>query len=292
MTVHTLKKLKIENIVIKMENLPTIFNDFWNFIIPSIIEIVILLGLLYSFSNIKSFKYRLFRVVVKIRKNHPVLIEKILKPLGIKSLVSITCIIIVLVSIVSLHRITHSIGRNIPGNLSYFTDNTLLAYSSHRYLAEIWNLYPEIEDLHSLTMLIEKVLYENWNDFSELTTRISSIEKKQGSILINREFLKFLFIFVAFIPFILKKLKINTSKKVTKYFISYVVLLLLIANNFYNQREIIKSLNFNKTYIVRTILSEKIGSKTKDNLNVYENKLRELQEKERKLHEYFIFLIR
>jgi len=273
-----------------MEKLPTIFNDFWNFIIPSIIELIILIGLLYYFSDKKSFKFKLLRFIIKIRGNYLIFIEKILKPFGIKSLVSITCITIVLISIVSLHRITHTIGRNIPGNLDYYTDYALLAFSSHRQLAEIWSLYPEIEDLHSLTMIIDKVLYENWNDFSELTTHISSIEKEQSSILVNREFLKFLLVFLIFIPFILKKLKIKTSKKTVKFFIAYVILLLFIVNNFNDQRNTIKNINYTKTETVRIILSERIESKTKDNLKEYENKLRELQEEGRKYFEYFIFL--
>lgn len=279
-----------------MEKLPTIFNDFWNFIIPPIIELIILIGILYYFSNKKSLKNRLLIFIEKIRRNHPIFIEKILNPLGIKSLVSITCIIIVIVSIVSFHRITHTIGRNIPGNLSYSTDYALLAFSSHRDLAEIWRLYPEIEPkiekLHFITMTIDKVLYENWNDFSELTTRFSSIDKKHGRILLNREFLKFLLVYLIFVPLILKKLKIKTNIGTKKILIAYVILLLFIVNNFNNQRNLIKNINFTKTYTVRIILSEKIVSKAKveDYDYEYEYKLQKLQNEGKERIKYIIRL--
>lgn len=265
-----------------MEEFPQIFNEFWNFLIPAIIELSILIVLTFLLADNVMVKGKILRLLAIRHRIYSNFGRVVFKLLGVKSVLSITIVVIVCISLVTLDRIIHSIGNRVPGSLSFYNEEALIRFSDTKHLAEIWNLYPQIDDLRSLSIMIESKLHSEWNNYSALTGQVKYLEERHERILSNREFLKFLIIYLALAPFILRKLGVGGKHTRVRIIFSYLVLSFLILNNFIVERQVIQQLNSMKTYIVRIMLAEEIESTVLSNTHEYEIKIIEMQEEQTK----------
>ena len=243
-----------------MEHLPSLFNEFWDFLIRPLIEFSIIIGLFIYFADKTDLKSKSQKLGTLIFEKFNGMQAKILEPLGIKALTAFSIIGFFICVIVLINRTTHTIGDLIPGNLLMNEESSYFVNSVPEELADIWSSKPEIKNASELINYINYVNYKEIVSYPEMLKNYTLVKEMFGDIWVYRSFEKFLFLYVVLLaPLLFRCFKIKTKGYLRKAVLVCVILFGLLFVNFYHQYENNKQIILMKVYYAHIILTPQIA---------------------------------
>jgi len=263
-----------------MEHLPSVFNELWNFLVTPLLELVILLFLFYLVADKTALASKINNFSKGAVAQYRLLRMRIMSPLGINAITAVTGGIILLSLLVALNRITHKIGEVVPGNLVTYEQDALVRFSTTDQLSKIWRHNPQIKDIDGLFQYMTGILYKDTQNYPELLKMFNYRNEQIGSIMLFRQFEKFLIIYVlVIIPLLGKWLKIPLARPGLKLALLTFIILGFLTVNFYSQYENIKRIHQTNTFIVGVILESQVTKPPSEDLHVYDKMINAYRQK-------------
>ncbi|MBW1939050.1 MAG: hypothetical protein JRI67_09885 [Deltaproteobacteria bacterium] len=239
----------------KIEEIPTTIERIWDFIVPSILEIIasfIILMIIVGSAPLFSLSNLLTPYLNTLKD--PAVIN-LLSAYGIIKLTPILLLLGLLIFAYAFHKFSHAIGGSLPITLAWNHYAMMARRVSSSLVADVWQYYPNIASVSDLHRIIDDRLERAKFENDPLFATAIFFEKRFNKLHEHLDFLHFL-IFQAAVTIVLGIVLTSLSWKSLFIYGLGVILSLLVIYAFlvWQQFKYLWQLEFWRVFNTRTSL--------------------------------------